>query len=273
MAQTIITQSTAVTPIPPPSYPAPRSVWERVLPILVAFALIGAWYLSTREAGGLAFVIATPEATFAEFVKLINNGSLFRNLGVTLGEVLIGWAGGAAAALTLGYGIATNRLLERLLGPYAVALQAVPIIAIAPILITRLGGPGPASVAIIAGLIVFFPMLMTVIVGFRGIDPTLREMMLALHANRRQMFWLLEVPAAAPALFGGLKVSATLSVIGAVVGEAYGASAGVGYVIYSARFMYNPAGVMVGVFTLTALALTLYEIVARLERRALRWRR
>lgn len=273
MAQTITSQPATIARVQNTLHHPRRPVWERLLPVLVALALIGAWYLSTRGAGGLAFVIATPEATLAEFGKLINNGSLLRNIGVTLGEVLIGWVGGTVAALTLGYGIATNRLLERLLGPYAVALQAVPIIAIAPILITRLGGPGPLSVAIIAGLIIFFPMLMTVIVGFRGVDPALREMMLALHANRRQLFWLLEVPAAAPALFGGLKVSATLSVIGAVVGEAYGASAGLGYMIYSARFMYNPAGVMVGVFTLTVLALTLYEIVARAERRALRWRR
>jgi NitT/TauT family transport system permease protein len=81
------------------------------------------------------------------------------------------------------------------------------------------------------------------------------------------------MPAALPAMFGGLKVSATLAVVGAVVAESFGSNAGLGFLIYSSRYVFNPAGVFVGIFTLTALALALYEGVARLERRFLAWRR
>lgn len=251
---------------------SPRTRWERLLPLLFALLLMILWHFGTQASGSLAFVIATPSAVLDAFGMLIANGSLPRNLLITLSETLLGLVLGVPLAAVIGYAIAKNRLLERILGPYAVGFQAVPIVAIAPILITRLGGPGIASVSMVAALIVFFPMLMATITGIRGVSPELREMLMSLRATPWQQFRWLELPSAAPSLLGGLKISVTLAVIGTVVGEAYGATAGLGYMIYSSRFMYNPAGVMVGIFTLTALALALYEIVVRLERRILRWR-
>lgn len=250
--------------------PRRRALRLRPLPLLFGLVLICLWYGATRGTDGTSFVIASPEAVLAEYGKLLGNGTLPRHFATTLAEIGIGFAFGVSAAFALGYLIAKNRVLERTLGPYAVGFQAVPIIAITPIL-TRAFGAGLMTNGVICGLVVFFPMLISTIVGIRGVDPDLRDLMRALSATRWQVFARLEVPAALPSLFGGLKVSATLAVVGAVVAESFGANAGLGFLIFASRYNFNPAGVLVAIFTLTALALALYEVVARIERRMLAW--
>lgn len=256
-------------PLPLPPRPVRRERQRNVLPLLIALGIFALWFALTQNEGA-SFVVASPQAVVRQFVTTLTNGTLLRHLGTTLAEIGIGLAIGMATACTLGYSIAHSHLLERAIGPYAVGFQAVPIVAIAPVLI-RIFGPGLLSNGIVCALIVFFPMLINTIVGIRNIDPTKVELMRALSASRWQTFIWLEIPSALPVIFGGLKISATLAVIGAVVGEAVSAQAGLGYLIYSARYVYDTSLVMVGIFTLTGLALALYEIVSRLERWMLRW--
>jgi NitT/TauT family transport system permease protein len=241
------------------------------LALLIAASVLLIWYLATRDEAA-SFVVASPEKVLLKFGETLANGTLLTNLVTTLLEIGIGLTLGVSAACLLGYGIARNRLIEQAVGPYAVGFQAVPIVAIAPVLI-RLFGPGLWSNSVVCALIVFFPMLITTAVAIRNVDPTLHDLMRVLTATRRQTFIRLEIPAAMPVLFGGFKISTTLAVIGAVVGEAVSAQAGLGYVIYAARYMYDTSLILVGVFTLTALALTLYELVTRVERYVLRWQR
>jgi NitT/TauT family transport system permease protein len=250
----------------------PQTLRLRWLPLLVGVLIIGLWYFQTQGGGSTSFVLASPGAVIDEFIKDLSNGTLFHHIGTTLLEIALGFGMGVGTAFLLGYGIARNRFLEQLLGPYAVGFQAVPIVAIAPVLI-RFFGPGLATNSVICGLIVFFPMLMSTIVGMRNIDHDLEALMRSLNATRWQTFTRLEIPGALPSLFGGLKISTTLAVAATVVGEAISSTAGLGFLIYSSRFVYNTAGVLVGVFTLTALALFLYELVVRLERRLLAWQR
>lgn len=256
----------------PPRPMLRRPKGMRWLPALVGVLLLGVWHLGTRDNAGASFVIASPGAVVEEFFKLLSNGVLLRHIGTTLTQIGIGFVGGVSIAFTLGYGIARNRFLEQVLGPYAVGFQAVPIVAIAPVLI-RFFGPGITTNSVIVALIVFFPMLVSTMVGMRRVDPDLKALMRSLAATRWQTFTRLEMPSALPSLFGGLKVSTTLAVAASVVGEAISSNAGLGFLVYSSRFVFNPAGVLVGVFVLTALALSLYEIVARLERRLLAWQR
>ena len=244
----------------------------RWLPLLLALVVLLVWYLLTRDSASASFVVAPPQAVAQQFVTLLANGTLIRHIGTTLVEIALGFALGVGCAFILGYGIAKNKLLEQLIGPYAVGFQAVPIVAIAPVLI-RFFGPGLISNGIICALIVFFPMLVSTIVGVRNVDPDLRDLMRSLTATPWQMFTRLEVPAALPVLFGGLKISTTLAVAAAIVGEAVSSNAGLGFLIYSSRYVYDTSSVLVGVFTLTALALVLYEVVARIERRWLAWQR
>jgi len=125
---------------------------------------------------------------------------------------------------------------------------------------------------LICALIVFFPVLVNTIVGFRSVPDNLRDLMRSMHASRWQTLRLLELPAALPVLLGGLRIGATLSVIGAVVGELVGADRGLGFLINVGRGQYDTALVFVGVFTLVVVALALYGSVLGLEKYFLRWK-
>src|SRR5436190_6150594 len=147
-----------------------RGGWPRFnwLPVAIALVVLIAWYLLTLDSAA-AFIVASPGAVARQFVTTLLNGTLLKHIGTTLLEIGVGFALGVLCAFVLGYGIARSRLLEQAIGPYAVGFQAVPIIAIAPVLI-RFFGPGLFSNAIICALIVFFPMLVSTIVGIRNVD-------------------------------------------------------------------------------------------------------
>jgi NitT/TauT family transport system permease protein len=134
-------------------------------------------------------------------------------------------------------------------------------------------GPGLFSKVLICALIVFFPVLVNTIVGLRSVPDDLRDLMRSLQASRWQTFSLLEVPAALPIFLGGLRIGATLAVIGAVVGEFVGADRGLGFMINRARGQYDTALVFVAILALVFMALSLYGLVVLLESRLLSWRR
>jgi NitT/TauT family transport system permease protein len=172
--------------------------------------------------------------------------------------------------VVLGYLIANSRFLESLLSPVIVAFQSTPVVAYAPLLVIWFGS-GPTSKVVTSALIVFFPMLLNTIVGIRNVPPHLRDLMRSMQATRWQTFTKLEIPAAMPVMLGGLKISATLAVIGAVVGEFVSASAGLGVMLTQARNQYDTPLVIVAVLTLTIIARLLYSLVSLLETRLLYW--
>ena len=232
---------------------------------------LGCW-ASVAAWGRLpAFMLPSPSAVGQRLIATLADGSLARHTWVTLQEVIAGLGLGLSAAVGLGYLLAKSRTVERLLAPYIVASQSIPIVAIAPLLIIWFG-PGRLSKVLICALIVFFPVLVNTIVGVRSVPEDLRELMRSLRATRWQTFAMLEAPAAMPVLLGGLKIGATLSVIGAVVGEFVGADEGLGFLVNVGRGLYDTALVFVAVLVLILLALSLYGLVAGLERRLLVWR-
>jgi NitT/TauT family transport system permease protein len=239
--------------------------------ISIFLALLG-WFLLTRLSNIPAFMLPPPEMVWARFVDAMQDGSLVRNGLSTLEKIVLGLVSGVGAATLLGYLLAKSPLLERLLTPYIVASQSIPVVAIAPLLIIWFGSRMISKVLICA-LIVFFPVLINTIVGLRAVPDNLRQLMRVLRATRWQTFRLLEVPAALPVFLGGLRIGATLSVIGAVVGEFMAPDRGLGRVINEARGRYDTALVFVAVFTLVAMALMLYGLVALAERRLLWWQR
>jgi NitT/TauT family transport system permease protein len=230
------------------------------------------WEAAVRLSGLPAFILPAPVRVGLRFVEVLRDGSLLWHIAATLSETLAGLGLGLAAAVVLGYLISKSPALERALTPYLVASQAVPVVAIAPLLVIWLG-PGVLSKILICALIVFFPILVNTLVGLRSVAPELRDLIRSLNATRWQTFLKLEVPAALPVLLGGLKIGATLAVIGAVVGEFVGADRGLGYLVNVGRGAYDTALVFVAVATLAALALGLYGIVSLLERVLLAWRR
>lgn len=217
-----------------------------------------------------AFILPGPGLVAIRFFRAVIDGSLLRHFLITLFEVITGLVIGAGFATILGYLLAKSPTSERFLSPYLVASQAIPLVAIAPLMIIWFG-PGLFSKILICSLIVFFPILINTIVGVRAVPDTLRDLMRSLHASKWQTLRLLEVPAALPVFLGGLRVGATLSVIGAVVGEFVGSDRGLGFLINVGRGQYDTALVFAAIFTLIALALGLYYAVVLVEKRMLKW--
>lgn len=242
-----------------------------LIPISVAAALI-IWALLAQLTGLPAYLLPGPGIVWSRLVGTITDGSLLRHTLTTLSEVLLGLALGVSSAAGLGYVLAKFDWLERLLSPYIVASQSVPVVAIAPLLVIWFG-TGLLSKVLIAALIVFFPVLINTIIGLRTVPAGLRDLMRSLQASPWQTFRLLEVPAALPVFLGGLKVGATLAVIGAVVGEFVGADRGLGFLVKLGRGLYDTALVFVAIFTLVCLAMLLYGAVALLESRLLSWQK
>lgn len=235
---------------------------------IVLFILL--WEAANRFSGLPEFILPGPGQVWARFQTALLDGSLLRHSLYTLAEVLAGLVVGTLTAAALGYLLAKSPTIERWLSPYIVASQAIPIVAIAPLLVIWLG-PGLQSKVLICALIVFFPILINTIIGLRSVPEDLHDLMRSLRATRWQTFRLLEVPAALPVLLGGLRIGATLAVIGAVVGEFVGADRGLGFLINVGRGQYDTALVFVAVFTLIVMALGLYGLVAWMETRLLDW--
>jgi len=240
-----------------------------LLPFTIALTIF-VWYLIVWLGDLQPFILPTPHLVWQRFVRAVSDGSLGQHFLYTLWEVLAGLVLGSLLATALGYVLAKSHTLERLLSPYIVASQSVPVVAIAPLLVIWFG-PGIFSKVLTCALIVFFPILINTVVGIRAVPDELYGLMRSLQASRRQIFWLLEMPAALPVLLGGLRIGATLAVIGAVVGEFVGSDRGLGFLINVGRGQYDIALVFVAVFSLVAMALALYGLVIFAESRLLSW--
>lgn len=233
-----------------------------------AFVLL--WKAATIVGGYPDYILPAPEAVAGRAVAAIGSGLLWEHTAVTLVEAALGFGVGAGAAIVVGIALGKSVLVERVLSPYIVAAQAVPILALAPLLDIWFGGGLLARVAISA-LIVFFPIAIATMVGIRSTDPNLAEMLRSLGATAAQRTRLLEVPSALPVIFGGLRVGVTLSVIGAVVAEWAGASTGLGVLINIAnQGLFDTRLMFVALGTLAIIGLVFHAVVVGLERRLVR---
>jgi NitT/TauT family transport system permease protein len=235
-------------------------------------AMVGLWVLIIRAGNYPAFILPGPALVLAELGRITIDGTLWHHARSTLLEIMGGLALGLSTATVLGYILAKSPLLERLTGPYIVASQSIPAVAIAPLLVIWFGS-GQTSKILICTLIVFFPVLINTIVGLRSVEPGLRMLMRSLRASRWQTFVLLEVPAAMPVLLGGLKIGVTMAVIGAVVGEFVGAERGLGYLIQLSKGLFNTPLMFAALLALSAISLLLYLLVSVMEHWLLKWQR
>jgi NitT/TauT family transport system permease protein len=233
-----------------------------------AVLLVAAWSAAAASVRD-AYLLPPPSAVWRSLLD--NHGVIWWHTKATLAAVAGGFAIGFALAVVLGYIISRSRLLERLITPYVVASQAVPVVAIAPLLVFWFRAGMPVKVATVS-LIVFFPMLVSTVVGLHNISPASRELMRALSASRRQTLVWLEIPAALPVLLGGVRVGVTLSVIGAVVGEFLGSDRGLGTLVQIANGSYNDRLMFAALAVLVTVALTLYGAAVAVERAWLRHR-
>lgn len=252
-----------------------RLVRKNIQYILIPFALalfLMLWQTIVVVNRYPSYILPTPAQVAASWIENWQNGILPKHLQLTLFEIGLGFGIAFAFAVSVGYLLAKSPLLEKIVSPYIVATQSIPIIAVAPLIIIWLN-TGPVQNAIIAALITFFPMLVNTIVGIRSVRREYHDLMRSYAANRWQVFAKLELPAALPIFFGGVRVGVTLSVIGVVVVELLWADRGIGFLLNFAQGQLDTPLMFATVATLSVMAIGLYLSVVILERTLIRWRR
>ncbi|MBA2382968.1 MAG: ABC transporter permease [Chloroflexi bacterium] len=237
-------------------------------PVVLAFAaFILIWKVVIAIGGLRTFILPSPEEVAIAFVTAWTDGTMAPHAWTTIVEVALGFSVGAGTGLVAGYVLARSRLVERLLSPYLVAAQAIPILALAPLLALWFG-PGLLAKVIICGLIVFFPVAIATMVGIRSVDRGLLELARSLRATPRRTLTTIEIPAALPSIMGGLRVGVTLAVVGAIVGEWAGADQGLGLLVNLARgSLFDYPLMFATLATIALLGIACYALVVLVERR------
>jgi len=201
---------------------------------------------------------------------IFDRGGYWLHAGVTVAEVLLGFFIGSGVGLILGTVISQFRILEATLRVYLVAIQSLPKVALAPIVVMWFGF-GLTSKVVIICLLTFFPLLITSMAGFKAVDAERLELMRALGARPWQIFWKVRLPSALPYIFAGLDMAAVLAVVGAVVGEFVGAQRGLGTLILSMNAQMDTAGTFSVFIILAIVGVVLYQAMRIIERRFLFW--
>lgn len=214
-----------------------------------------------------AFILPGPVAVVQRFATAWADGTLARHAATTLVEVVLGFTAGASFGVGVGWVLARSRLASVVLSPYLVAAQSTPILALAPLLALWFG-TGLLPKVLICALIVFFPVAIATLVGFRGVDRRLLELGRSLRASPRQILISIEIPAALPAILGGMRVGVTLAVVGAIIAEWAGAEAGLGWLLNLARgTTFDTPLLFASLLTIALLGLALYGLMVVVERR------
>jgi NitT/TauT family transport system permease protein len=240
------------------------SIKRAWLPLVSPLAVLIFWQVITMLEIYPSFLIPQPINVFEKFVSVLSDGSLLMHAGVTLQAMFIGLLWGVTIGLVGGYIMAKSPRLETILSPLVVAFQSTPVVAYAPLLVVWFGND-ITSKSVTCAIIVFFPTMMNTIVGVRSVPQGLRDLMRSLQSTRWQTFSKLELPYALPVFLTGFKTSATLALIGVIVGEFVSARAGLGFLVNIARNQYDTPLVFVSVLTMTFIALFMYTSVHLLQ--------
>ena len=247
-----------------------RRALGHAMPLVALAALVGVWWLVRWLFGWQAFVLPSPAQVARELWE--RRGFLPRHAWVTLEETLEGFAIAVIVGFALAIAIAYSRTLERSLYPVLVAFNAVPKLALAPILVLWMGfGSGPKVVMVV--LLCVFPIVLSTATGLRSTAPELDELVRSLTATEAQAFRKVRFPAALPHVFVGLKVGISLAVIGAVIGEFVGATEGLGYVIVASGQNADTTLAFAAIVLLAAISVALFYVLVALERLFIPWAR
>jgi putative hydroxymethylpyrimidine transport system permease protein len=231
-------------------------------------AVLAVWEAAVAIAGTPAFILPPPSLILSAF--LVQAGFYLHHAGITATEILLGFAAGVGAGMATALVITASPALSRLIGPALVASQALPVFAIAPLLVIWFGF-GMISKIVMAALIIYFPVATAFADGLRRTDPGLLDLAHLNGAGRAQTFSLIRIPSALPALGSGLRVAAGVAPIGAIVGEWVGASGGLAFIMLQANARMQTDSVFVALILLAAMALLLRAAIDRIVRRILFW--
>jgi len=240
-------------------------------------ALVAAWEAASRLLHLPSYILPAPEAVVHALwsglaVSPTSPLGYYLPLWGTFHNAAVGFFVGAGAGLVLGSLMAESRVIEKLLMPYAFALQSLPKVAIAPLVVIWFGF-GDGSKVAIAALLAFFPVLINSFTGLRATEPERLDLMRSLSASRFETYRIVKLPSAAPYIFAGLDMAVVYALLGTIVAEFLGAQQGMGVVITQAQSITDVAGVFAALVILGVMGVLLHTLMRRLERRVVHWSR
>lgn len=236
-------------------------------PTICVIIFLILWETTVRGLAVPRYLIPPPSLVLITIVERFS--SLVTDAMVTLIEAVLGFIAGTTAAFLLGALFVRSKLIERSISPLFVALQAVPLIAISPLLIIWFGN-GLASKVVMAAIACFFPMVINTAAGLKSVQHESLALMRVLSATESQIFWKLRLPTAMPYIFSGLKISATLSVIGAVVAELAGATRGIGFQVLMSSYQTDTPMLFAAVIFSALTGILFFQSIALMEARVLK---
>ncbi len=234
-------------------------------------AIIVLWELFARTGVIDPFIGSSPTRVAATIARLYQGGELFTHIGITLYETVVGFVLGTVAGTLIAVLLWWSPTLSRILDPYLVVLNALPKIALGPILIVWFGA-GVSSIIAMALLVSLVVTIMTVLAGFREIAGDKQLLMRTLGASKLQIFTMVVFPASIPTIMNALKISVGMSWVGVIVGEYLVSKAGLGYLIVYGGQVFKLDLVMASIVILCVLAALMYYAVAYGEKRLIQWR-
>ncbi len=240
------------------------------LRLLVIASFVGLWQAAVTYFEMPAYILPSPMSVLTALWRGIESGVYLEHLTVTLEETLLGFAVGCVLAFALGTFVALSRTIEYIFYPLIVMFQAMPKVALVPLIIVWFG-LGLASKVVSAALVAFFPLMVNTIAGLRSTEEDRINLMRSLAASRWQIFWMLQLPNAMPFIFAGLEVAMIFALIGAIVAELISSQQGLGMVIQSMSFSMDVAGQFSVLFILSVLGLLLNGAITAIKRRVLFW--
>ena len=240
------------------------------LRLLLIAAFLVVWEGFVRLFQIPLFILPTPSNVFVALYRGFASSLYIDHIWITITETLLGFVLGTSLAFLLGTVIALSRPVEYFLYPFVVMFQAMPKVALAPLIIVWFG-LGLTSKVVNAALVAFFPLMVNTIVGLRSAEEDKINLMKSLAATRTQIFWMLQLPNAMPYIFAGLEIAMIFALIGAIVAEFVGAQSGLGMLIQSMNFTMDVAGQFSVLLLLSIIGLGLNWIVISVRRRVLFW--
>jgi NitT/TauT family transport system permease protein len=243
--------------------------WERrLLPLLGAASLLFVWWMLVAVFDVKPYVAPSPEVVAVTMVQKAN--ILLANLWPTMIEAISGFVLGNIVAIAIAVLFVHRKWVEMAFFPIVVLINSIPVVAKAPILVLLMGN-GMAPKIAIAAIICFFPTLVNMVRGLEAVSPQALELMHVLSARKWEIFIRLRLPTSIPYLFSALKIAASTSVVGAIVGEWIGSQVGIGALIIQATYNFDSALLYATVICGSAFSVLFFLTIRMLERLCVRW--
>lgn len=247
---------------------------DRLVSVMRYFILIGfiaLWEIAARCGWIDPFITSSPLRILKTVTSLYNSGTLFLHIGTTLYETIVGFFLGTIFGILIATVLWWSPMVNRILDPYLVVLNALPKIALGPILIVWIGA-SESSIIVMGLLVSLVVTIMTVLAGFMEISGEKQLLMRTLGATKLLIFTKIVLPASVPTMMSALKISVGMSWVGVIVGEYLVSKAGLGYLIVYGGQVFQLDLVMASIVLLCILAALMYYIVAYFEKRIIKWR-